>query len=152
MRTRRSARSGMEARLIVSRKASRPTARYRLLVDRLCPPQCDDPVLVQGARPRTCVWTGPSGEHLLVATDGSGTRLGLTPSQSEKTGKNRVHFGRRPDDQQAELQRLEGLGARRVDIGQTDTTWVVMADPEYDEFCVLRSLAQKEQDQSRPSD
>ena len=38
------------------------------------------------------VWTGPSGGHLLVATDGSGGRLGLMPSQSEKTAKNRVHF------------------------------------------------------------
>ena len=98
------------------------------------------------------VWTGPSGGHLLVATDGSGGRLGLMPSQSEKTAKNRVHFDLRPHDQQAEVQRLEGLGARRIDIGQTDVTWVVMADPEGNEFCVLRSLAQKEMDQSRHSD
>ena len=94
------------------------------------------------------VWTGPSGGHLLVATDGSGGRLGLMPSQSEKTAKNRVHFDLRPHDQQAEVQRLEGLGARRIDIGQTDVTWVVMADPEGNEFCVLRSLAQKEKEQS----
>ena len=94
------------------------------------------------------VWTGPSGGHLLVATDGSGGRLGLMPSQSEKTAKNRVHFDLRPDDQQAEIQRLEGLGARRIDIGQTDVTWVVMADPEGNEFCVLRSLAQKASEQS----
>ena len=98
------------------------------------------------------VWTGPSGGHLLVATDGSGGRLGLMPSQSEKTAKNRVHFDLRPNDQHAEVQRLEGLGARRIDIGQTDVTWVVMADPEGNEFCVLRSLAQKEKDQSRHSD
>lgn len=97
------------------------------------------------------VWTGPSGGHLLVATDGSGRRLGLMPSQGEKTSKNRVHFDLRPDDQQAEVQRLESLGARRTDIGQTDVTWVVMADPEGNEFCVLRSLAEKEKDQSRPS-
>ena len=70
------------------------------------------------------------------------------PSQSEKTAKNRVHFDLRPDDQQAEVQRLEGLGARRIEIGQTDVTWVVMADPEGNEFCVLRSLAQKEKEQS----
>ena len=98
------------------------------------------------------VWTGPSGGHLLVATDGSGGRLGLMPSQYDKTVKNRVHFDLRPDDQQAEVQRLEGLGARRIDIGQTDVTWVVMADPEGNEFCVLRTLAQKEKDQSRQSD
>lgn len=97
------------------------------------------------------VWTGPSGGHLLVATDGSGGRLGLMPSQSEKAVKNRIHFDLRPDDQQAEVQRLESLGARRTDIGQADVTWVVMADPEGNEFCVLRSLAEKEKDQSRPS-
>ena len=89
------------------------------------------------------VWTGPSGGHLLVAADGSGTRLGLMPADSGKTVKNRVHFDLRPHDQHAEVQRLEGLGARRVDIGQTGVTWVVMADPEGNEFCVLRSLVEK---------
>lgn len=89
------------------------------------------------------VWTGPSGGHLLAATDGSERRLGLMPSRGEKTAKNRVHLDLRPDDQQAEVQRLEGLGARRIDIGQADVTWVVMADPEGNEFCVLRSLVDK---------
>lgn len=57
-----------------------------------------------------------------------------------KTTKNRLHLDLRPDDQAAEVARLEALGARRVDIGQTeDVTWVVLADPEGNEFCVLRS-------------
>ncbi len=91
------------------------------------------------------VWTGPSGGHLLAANDGSGRRLALMPSRSTKTAKNRVHFDLRPDhDQRGEVRRLEGLGARRIDIGQVDVTWVVMADPEGNEFCVLRSLAEKE--------
>ena len=98
------------------------------------------------------VWTGPSGGHLLAAVDGSGHRLGLMPSTAEKTAKNRVHSDLRPDDQQAEVRRLEGLGARRVDIGQADVTWVVMTDPEGNEFCVLRSLTQKGKDRSRHSD
>ena len=93
------------------------------------------------------VWTGPSGGHLLAARNGSGGRLALMPAQFEKASKNRVHFDLRPDDQLAEVQRLEGLGARRIDIGQADVTWVVMADPEGNEFCVLRSLAQKEKDE-----
>jgi predicted enzyme related to lactoylglutathione lyase len=55
--------------------------------------------------------------------------------------KNRLHLDLRPDDQAAEVARLEGLGATRVDIGQgDDVTWVVMADPEGNEFCVLRAL------------
>lgn len=99
------------------------------------------------------VWTGPSGGHLLVASDGSGRRLGLMPAHGAKASKNRVHFDLRPDDdQEAEVCRLEGLGARRVDIGQAGVPWVVMADPEGNEFCVLRSLAEKESDQSRHGD
>ncbi|MGA2284443.1 MAG: VOC family protein [Candidatus Dormibacteria bacterium] len=58
----------------------------------------------------------------------------------KKTVKNRLHLDLRPDQQDAEVRRLELLGARRVDIGQGDVTWVVMADPEGNEFCVLRPL------------
>jgi len=58
-----------------------------------------------------------------------------------KTGKNRLHLDLRPDDQDAEVRRLEGLGARRTSIGQgAEATWIVMADPEGNEFCVLRAL------------
>jgi hypothetical protein len=54
-------------------------------------------------------------------------------------GKNRLHIDLRPDDQEAEVARAEALGARRVDIGQgDDVTWVVMADPEGNELCILR--------------
>lgn len=83
--------------------------------------------------------TGPSGGHLLVAKDGSGSRLGLIPTPDVKTTKNRVHLDLRPDDQEAEVHRLEQLGATRVDVGQQDASWIVMADPEGNEFCVLRS-------------
>jgi Glyoxalase-like domain len=66
-----------------------------------------------------------------------------------KEGKNRLHLDMRPEDQAAEVARLEGLGARRVDIGQgTETTWVVMADPDGNEFCVLRALTPAELAQS----
>ncbi len=54
--------------------------------------------------------------------------------------KNRLHLDFRPDDQAAEVSRLIGLGAQRVDIGQGEATWVVLADPEGNEFCVLRAL------------
>ena len=85
------------------------------------------------------VGTGPSGGYMLVAADDSGRRLGLLPSGGPKTSKNRVHLDLRPDDQAAEVERLESLGARRVEVGQADVPWVVMADPEGNEFCVLRS-------------
>ena len=57
-----------------------------------------------------------------------------------KAVKNRSHLDLRPDDQDAEVARLEKLGAKKIDIGQStdpDTTWVVMADIEGNEFCVL---------------
>jgi catechol 2,3-dioxygenase-like lactoylglutathione lyase family enzyme len=54
--------------------------------------------------------------------------------------KNRLHLDLRPDDQEAEVARLEELGAKRIDIGQgPEVTWVVMADPEGNEFCILRA-------------
>lgn len=84
------------------------------------------------------VWTGPSGGYLLVDTHRT-IRLGLMPCSEEKVGKNRVHLDLRPDNQEVEIQRLEELGAARIDIGQQDVSWVVMADPEGNEFCVLRS-------------
>jgi predicted enzyme related to lactoylglutathione lyase len=54
-----------------------------------------------------------------------------------KTGKNRLHLDFRPDDQALEVDRLVALGAHRVDVGQVDVGWVVLADPEGNEFCVL---------------
>ena len=57
-----------------------------------------------------------------------------------KVVKNRLHLDLRPADQSAEVARLEDLGASRVDVGQGDVSWVVMADPDGNEFCVLRSL------------
>jgi hypothetical protein len=54
-----------------------------------------------------------------------------------KTGKGRLHFDLAPDgDQRAEIDRLVSLGASRVDIGQGEVSWVVMADPDGNEFCV----------------
>jgi hypothetical protein len=57
--------------------------------------------------------------------------------------KNRVHIDVSPVDSthEEEVERVLALGARRVDIGQGDVRWEVLADPEGNEFCVLRSLA-----------
>jgi hypothetical protein len=57
-----------------------------------------------------------------------------------KVSKNRLHLDLRPADQQAEVDRLIALGASPADIGQGDTRWVVLADPEGNEFCVLAPL------------
>lgn len=60
------------------------------------------------------------------------------PPIEPKTGKNRLHLDLSPADgnQQAEVDRLVSLGAKRIDIGQGDADWVVMSDPDGNEFCV----------------
>jgi predicted enzyme related to lactoylglutathione lyase len=66
------------------------------------------------------------------------------PPLTPKTGKSRQHFDLAPPldgDQDAEVDRLVSLGATRVDIGQGEVPWVVMADPVGHEFCVLPPAA-----------
>jgi hypothetical protein len=73
---------------------------------------------------------------------GGGPSLTFVPVPDEKRGKNRLHIDVNPVgcDQDAEVERLIGLGARRADVGQgPDKSWVVLVDPEGNEFCVLRA-------------
>ena len=58
-----------------------------------------------------------------------------------KTVKNRLHIDVNPTDveQDDEVRRLLDLGARHADVGQGDEDWVVLTDPEGNEFCVLAS-------------
>jgi hypothetical protein len=60
-----------------------------------------------------------------------------------KVVKNRLHLDVSPIDasRDEEVERLLALGARHVDVGQGEQAWVVLADPEGNEFCVLRTLA-----------
>lgn len=78
----------------------------------------------------------PTGSPLIdVAPD-----LLFLKVPDEKVVKNRLHLDLRPDDKEAEVARLKALGAVEVEIGQSadpNTTWVVLADPEGNEFCVL---------------
>jgi len=72
--------------------------------------------------------------------DGLGVPLVFVPVADPKVTKNRVHLDLRSadaDDQAALVARLTGLGARPADIGQGDVPWVVLADPEGNELCVL---------------
>jgi predicted enzyme related to lactoylglutathione lyase len=81
----------------------------------------------------------PEREIELGPKNGSSTNLLFLENADEKRTKNRLHFDLRPDDQAAEVARVQALGATRVDIGQGDVTWVVLADPEGNEFCILRA-------------
>jgi hypothetical protein len=79
--------------------------------------------------------------HEEIPVDRQGPALVFRRVPEDKTVKNRLHIDVAPragDDQAAEVARLERLGARRIDIGQgDDSSWVVLADPEGNEFCVL---------------
>jgi len=86
----------------------------------------------------------PDDDEVAIG-DPSGSPLTLLFLQvpEAKTIKNRLHLDLRPpdgSDQQTELGRLLGLGARRIDVGQeSSVSWLVLADPEGNEFCLLRS-------------
>ena len=80
------------------------------------------------------------GEYALAGPGRMGTHWNLLfyRAPDDKKVKNRLHLDLIPDtDREAEVARLESLGATKADIGQSDVTWTVMADPEGNEFCVL---------------
>jgi len=83
-------------------------------------------------------YSGPS-LAVLVPQDVKASPLLLQRVAEPKAGKNRMHMDIVTDDVEAEVNRLEALGARRLhdgvrSLGSTD--WVTMADPEDNEFCV----------------
>jgi predicted enzyme related to lactoylglutathione lyase len=81
-------------------------------------------------------------DHEVVIAKDENTYPGFVfvPVPEAKAGKNRLHLDLAPDDRDAEVDRIIGLGATRAEVGQTDeATWVVLADIEGNEFCVLRT-------------
>jgi predicted enzyme related to lactoylglutathione lyase len=72
--------------------------------------------------------------------DGWDLNLVFVPVADPKVTKNRVHLdlaSQSPDHQMAQVAHALSVGARRADIGQRNVPWVVLADPEGNEFCVL---------------
>lgn len=81
----------------------------------------------------------------IAAAAGSWPTIDVLRVPEAKTVKNRLHLDLRADGASTaeELARLEVLGARRVDVGQgEDVTWVVLADPEGNELCLLSRTVQ----------
>jgi predicted enzyme related to lactoylglutathione lyase len=76
-------------------------------------------------------------EVVIESRTGSGDALLFLAVPDEKKVKNRIHLDLTPTDQAAEVERVKALGATEVDIGQRDVSWVVLADPEGNEFCIL---------------
>jgi len=105
-----------------------------------------DPALVAEFWAQALGWSGREsgerGEAVVYPHEGE-TVLGppslvFQPVPEGKEVKNRVHLDFGSTDQAADVARLEGLGAQRVDVGQGDgRSFVVMADVEGNEFCVL---------------
>jgi Glyoxalase-like domain len=81
----------------------------------------------------------------IAPSDGGWQTIDVVPVAERKTAKNRVHLDLRADGvaPSEELDRLLSLGAQRVDVGQgPDVSWVVLADPEGNEFCLLSLTVQ----------
>jgi catechol-2,3-dioxygenase len=76
-------------------------------------------------------------DYVAIGDGDNHPSLVFLPTTEHKTGKNRLHIDLTPDDQAAEVERLIDMGARHIDIGQGEQPWVVLADPEGNEFCVL---------------
>ncbi len=82
----------------------------------------------------------------LLPADGSGPIIEIGAVPEAKSAKNRLHLDVRADGSSTseELQRLLNLGARRIDVGQgPEVSWVVLADPEGNEFCLLTRTVQE---------
>jgi predicted enzyme related to lactoylglutathione lyase len=110
---------------------------------------CHDPRAVAGFWEAALGWrrTHDAPEQVVLEPPAGSAEDGVAPDllflrvPDPAPGKNRLHLDLRPDDQDAEVRRLIALGATRASVGQADDVpWVVLADPEGNEFCVLRSL------------
>jgi predicted enzyme related to lactoylglutathione lyase len=107
---------------------------------------CADPDRVAAFWQHALGWrrTDVSVDEVVLEPQPGSPERGVAPGlvffrvPEPKAVKNRIHLDLRPDDRDAEVARLEALGATRVEIGQTGSeSWVVLADPEGNEFCVL---------------
>lgn len=104
---------------------------------------CDDPEAIAP------FWAAATGWPVLGQDDEGvwlrdvatgGPYLDLHRATDPKTVKLRVHIDVAPftgDDHTAEVERLRAIGAYEIDIGQADSPWVVLTDPQGNELCVL---------------
>ena len=106
-------------------------------------------------RPIADFWCAVLGWRIVAEEDGVITigpagrpwpTIDVAPVPEGKTIKNRLHLDLRADgiSTAAELDRLLSLGARRAGVGQpADASWVVLTDPEGNEFCLLSRTVQE---------
>jgi predicted enzyme related to lactoylglutathione lyase len=116
-----------------------PSAWFSVVVD------CEDPARL------AAFWCGVLGytvvyesSDIVDITSDEATLPGIefVRAESHERRKSPLHIDLNPDDQDAEVARLLALGAHRVDVGQPEgASWVVLADPEGNAFCVLARQA-----------
>jgi predicted enzyme related to lactoylglutathione lyase len=96
--------------------------------------------------PATRAYEAEQGAEYAVGPGDGHIKLYFVPVPEPKTGKNRVHLDVVPDDctQDNEIARLTGLGASMVNDQRPEFGWVIMADPLGNEFCLERSLAERD--------
>jgi catechol 2,3-dioxygenase-like lactoylglutathione lyase family enzyme len=100
---------------------------------------------------QTAFWCGALGYELaggvgqyraLVHPNGTQPKLLLQQVDELKSAKNRLHLDLHVADAETEAARLEGLGATRATrVAEFGLRWVVMLDPEGNEFCVVNDLS-----------
>jgi predicted enzyme related to lactoylglutathione lyase len=106
---------------------------------------CQDPERLAGfwAPALGYEFAGMFGQYAaLLPSDGAGPKLLLQQVAEAKSGKNRMHLDLEAEELEAEVARLRALGATRLDtesLSEQGSTWVRMADPEGNEFCVCRA-------------
>ena len=114
-------------------------------------------VVIDAVQPRVVAdfWCHVLGWHVLDEDDGvisigppdgAWPTIDVVPVPESKSVKNQLHLDLRADGTSTadELERLLGLGARHTDVGQgSDATWVVLSDPEGNEFCLLARTVQE---------
>jgi Glyoxalase-like domain len=107
---------------------------------------CHDPHMVAAFWEAALAWrrTYDTPDQIALEPPAGSAEDGIVPDllflrvPDPTAGKNRLHLDLRPTDQQGEVDRLIALGASRVSVGQpSEVSWIVMADPEGNEFCVL---------------
>src|SRR5262245_18031414 len=103
---------------------------------------CEDPELLAGFWTAVLGWqvTDRDGDLLSIAAPAAPFGIDFAKAPEPKRTKNRLHLDLNATDreQDAELRRLLDLGATPADVGQGEVSWHVLADPEGNEFCLLR--------------